>query len=708
MGSAGDEEGHPAPVTRVEVSVVVVSYNTRDLLRRLLVTVAESGTSRPYEILVVDNASVDGSAEMLTREHPDVRLIANDENVGYSRAVNQAIRAATGRYVLILNPDIEVLPGAIDALARHLEENPKTGIAGGKLLNPDGTLQYSCRTFYTLTTLLHRRTPLGRVFPNSRTVRDHLMMDWDHDTVREVDWMLGACLMVRREAIVDVGLMDERFFMYFEDVDWCYRMKQHEWKVEYVPHSRMLHMHRRESARGGGLANTRLLAHLGSMFRFFDKWNTMLYRLRKNRDLLMGGLLLVGDVIAVNVAFLFAFGLRSVLSTVLQRPVFSLSAYGDFVLLMNGVVLFVNFLLGLYLRPTTRDLLDDAFILAKGLAFSTLVLMASTFLTGSELHSRFMVAVFLPLAFGLMLAGRSALGTVARTLRRSRFDLVRTLVVGERRAAGELAEALEKRPALGHEVVATLPDRPDDAERRFRLFWESDGIREIIRRHRVSEVLLVRPTFSDRELVRFVLLCRREGVRIRLISGAADFLSGHVARVSVLGRPAVDLGWVPGRPLVRILRRAFDLVVAGVVLMFLGPKTAWRARRPVDPEESHEKIHGLGGKVFWRRIDPASGAVSLADTLGHVLRGELALVGPRPLSPETVAERDELRTLFDLVRPGATGPWRLNADENLTLQEEVSLSVSYLQYQSPLEDLKIVLRTLALTRPHPDSRRSDT
>ncbi|HMB69017.1 MAG TPA: glycosyltransferase, partial [bacterium] len=459
LGQDGGEHGRPSALTRPEVSIAIVSYNTSDLLRRCLATISESGTSRPYEVIVVDNASSDGSPQMVEREFPQARVLANGENCGYSRAVNQAIREARGRYVLVLNPDIEVIPGAIDVLAAHLDAHSETGIAGGKLLNPDGTLQYSCRTFYTFSTLLHRRTPVGKLFPNSRVVRDHLMMDWDHESEREVDWMLGACLMVRTDAIRDVGLMDERFFMYFEDVDWCYRMKQHGWKVVYVPAARMRHLHRRESAHGGPL-NARLLAHLNSMFRFFDKWNTLLFRLRRHRNLVLGGLLLGADLIAVNAAFLVAFGLRAMLGSVLQRPVFPLSAYEPFIVLLTLVVVAVNALLGLYARRVGRDSWDDAVDLGKGLVLSALVLMASTFLTGSELHSRFMVGVFVPLSFASMLAGRAALNAASRSMRRGRFDLTRVVVVGEREAARSVAAGLEARPELGYEVVAALPDRP--------------------------------------------------------------------------------------------------------------------------------------------------------------------------------------------------------------------------------------------------------
>ncbi|HMB68637.1 MAG TPA: sugar transferase, partial [bacterium] len=548
----------------------------------------------------------------------------------------------------------------------------------------------------------HRRTPVGRLFPKSRVVRDHLMMDWDHDTPREVDWMLGACLMVRREAITDVGLMDERFFMYFEDVDWCYRMKQHGWRVVYVPDARMKHVHRRESATGGGLLNRRLLAHLGSMFRFFDKWNTLLYRARKHRDVIVGGLLLGGDLVAVSAAFLVAFAVRSALSTVLQRPVFPLAAYQSFLLLAVGVVLMVNALMGLYRRATARNRLDDAFDLAKGLAIAAVVLMASTFLTRSELHSRLMVALFVPLSFGAMLLGRASLAALSGLLRSSRLGLVPVVVVGERDAARRFAGRLEERVDLGYEVVATLADQPGGEERRFREFWDAEGIREVIERHRVSEVLLVNPTLSDAELARLVLLCRRDGVRLRLVSGAATFLPARLDQMDLLGRPTVELSALAGRAFTQWLRRVQDLLLALAGLALLGPGAWWRAAQRPSRAEPHEVLQGWRGATFRRRTGDG-GRARLARTLGHVARGELALVGPRPRPPEEVASVEELRLLFDLARPGATGPWRLHERDGLDREQQVSLSLSYLQNQTPLEDLKIALRTLTPGKTTPRS-----
>jgi hypothetical protein len=213
----------------------------------------------------------------------------------------------------------------------------------------------------------------------------------------------------------------------------------------------------------------------------------------------------------------------------------------------------------------------------------------------------------------------------------------------------------------------------------------------------VGEVLLVRPTLSDREIGRLVLLCRRDGIRVRLVSGAADFLPGSLHVADLLGRPVADLGPAVGPGSRRALQRAGDVLLAGLALVFLGPFGWVRAFRVVPEGPAHETIYGLGGRLF-RRRSPVQGRYRLAETLGHVLRGDLALVGPRPLPPAEVAAREELRVLFDLVRPGATGAWRLHAHEGLGPEEELSLALSAVQNQSPLEDLKIVLRTLALPR----------
>ena len=228
--------------SRMDLSVVIVAYKSRDALLECLAALEAGGGPGGREAVVVDNAPGDGSAEALAASFPAARHIANAENVGYARAVNQGIAATTGRYVLVMNPDCVVRPGAVAELAAHLDRHPRCAVVGPRILNPDGTLEYSARAFPDhLTFLFNRYSLLTRWFPGNPWSRRYLMTDWDHASVRDVDWLSGACMLVRREAIERVGAMDETFFMFNEDVDWCRRMKLGGWTVTYVPAATVVH-----------------------------------------------------------------------------------------------------------------------------------------------------------------------------------------------------------------------------------------------------------------------------------------------------------------------------------------------------------------------------------------------------------------------------------------------------------------------------------
>ena len=227
----------------MELATVVVHYRSLDNLPRCLKAVADASRGIASEIVVVDNASGDQVAEWLAREFPSVRLIENRENLGYAKAVNQGIAATRGEFVLVLNPDCFMEPDGIQALVRHARTRPRLGIAGPQLLTAEGSIEYSARAFPdALSFLFKRYSLLTRWFPGNRFSRRYLLTDWDHATVRDVDWLSGACMLVRRAAIEAVGPMDEGFFMFNEDVDWCRRMGLGGWSVTYVPQARALHM----------------------------------------------------------------------------------------------------------------------------------------------------------------------------------------------------------------------------------------------------------------------------------------------------------------------------------------------------------------------------------------------------------------------------------------------------------------------------------
>ncbi len=224
------------------LDVIIVNWNTQAYLERCLAALFADRHTAEMVVWVVDNGSSDGSTEMVRRQFPEVRLIANRENAGFVKANNQVYGVSTGEYLLLLNSDAFVQPGCIQMLLDVMEQFPGTGAAGARLLNEDGSLQRSCYSFPTLATELWQTLWLDRLFPRSRVFGKYRMTYWAMDDYRVVDVVMGACMLVRRSALEGESLFDERFFMYSEEVDLCYRLHKKGWAVRYVPDARAVHI----------------------------------------------------------------------------------------------------------------------------------------------------------------------------------------------------------------------------------------------------------------------------------------------------------------------------------------------------------------------------------------------------------------------------------------------------------------------------------
>ncbi|MBI3943281.1 MAG: glycosyltransferase family 2 protein [Chloroflexi bacterium] len=261
----------------MDLSIVIVNYNTRDQLRNALVSLYASQTTYRWEILVVDNASGDGSAEMVRETYPQVRLLPLAENLGFTGGNNTALRllgfrdeprkatlmpvaqdaepgaappiSGPPRYVLLLNPDTEVPPGALDHLIGWMDDRPDVGVVGPKLVLQSGSLDLACRrSFPTPEISFYRLFGLSKIFPKSRRFGKYNLTYLDPDEETEVDSVVGAFMFIRRAALEAAGILDEHFFMYGEDLDLCYRIKQLGWKIVYHPQVQVLHL-KRESSR---------------------------------------------------------------------------------------------------------------------------------------------------------------------------------------------------------------------------------------------------------------------------------------------------------------------------------------------------------------------------------------------------------------------------------------------------------------------------
>ena len=252
----------------MKLSIIIVSWNVKDDLLRCLSSLEENPLSVPFEQIVVDNNSSDGTLDAVEQKYPEVITIANRQNRGFAAANNQGIKASSGQYILLLNPDTIVHPGTLDILVRFLDNNPDVGVCGAKLLYADGSVQASVRRFPSFRAVLYRHTVfrLLRIF--RADYRRWSMKDFDYDRQADVDQVMGAAMIIRRSVIDQLGYMDESFFMYYEEVDLCYRIKQAGWRIVFLPDAVITHLSGRSAKQ---IRLERRLMMLKSMMVFFRK-----------------------------------------------------------------------------------------------------------------------------------------------------------------------------------------------------------------------------------------------------------------------------------------------------------------------------------------------------------------------------------------------------------------------------------------------------
>ena len=282
-----------------DLGIVILNWNTRELLRRCLETVLASAGDFSFDVIVVDNASSDGSPDMVRDDFPQVQLIASEINGGYPYGNNLGLRALgfrdgggadddAPRYALLLNPDTEVPPDALYQMVRYMDANPDVGVAGPRLVLPDGSLDLACRrSFPTPTVAFYRFSGLAKLFPNSPRFARYNMTFANPDAEIEVDSVVGAYMQVRGAAIAQVGLLDETFFMYGEDLDWAYRIKQAGWRVMYNPAVTVEHVKRAASRK----SQRAQMEFYRAMLIFYRK------HYRRETPLLVHSLILLGILV---------------------------------------------------------------------------------------------------------------------------------------------------------------------------------------------------------------------------------------------------------------------------------------------------------------------------------------------------------------------------------------------------------------------------
>ncbi len=684
----------------MRVSVIIVTYNSANVIRACLASLAAEVQAGVLEVIVVDNASADGTPGLVRTEFPWARVMAGNDNLGYSKGVNVGIREARARYLFILNPDTVVKRGAVAKLVEFMDQNPRAGIAGPKLVFQDGSVQPSCRRFYTVTVLVLRRTPLGKLLRNPKPLRDHLMLDFDHASTREVDWLLGAAMFVRREAVDSVGMMDERFFLYFEDVDWCYRMKQRGLSVYYVADAVVEHGYQRASAQT--VLNRSFVAHVASLVRYYEKWGAVAYLVKRYREVAKVLLFLILDLIAFNAAFFSAYYLRVLLADIFTNPIFGVSAYERFIVFENLLFVFTFAAVGLYrIRRETKPV-DELFDIGRAIVLASVLLMTSTYLSQIRTYSRMVVAFLVPFAIVYTWLGRWLVRRAHRRLLALKVDLKRACVVGPKERAKDVELKLTQDDSMGIDVVGVIDTAGQSDEILTGTLGPLENLERIVDRYRIQQIVVLPGALNDEQLADVLVLARRRIVDVAVMTDYAGLVFQHARVGDLQGRPVILYPRDARYLVARFAKRALDVVTGAAFAVVSAPFYVLyslyafsKGRKPfVVGERLGARSESIAVPVAGD--GPSDGPSDFVNLplFWLVVIGKMSIVGPYPLRAEDARYVGGVARFRYDMRPGITGAWRTGAS---TISRDVLLvqDAAYVQNWSLVNDAKILVATFA-------------
>ena len=687
-----------------ELSAIVVAYESGLDLRACLDSVRlEARRERiTAELLVVDNASRDGCADHL--EDDGVIVLRNPSNRGFGAAVNQGFRHARGRRVLLLNPDARLTEGSLRPLLAELDRDPSVAIAAPTLRLPDGGLQDSPRRFYDLPAVLAQRTDWVRTAGGKRARARHVMEELDRGSPVDVDWVTGAAMMLDRDAMAAAGPFDERYFVYFEDVDLCRRLAASGRKVRFVPDAVVDHAFQRASRRHVPW-NPLLWQHIRSGLLYASRWSAAWWSGRWWRAGLSRALRAAGRAAILGGV---AVGLAQVAEVAIVTPLVAVAAcLGMFALPTR-----VPPVVGRAPRPSlVRSVAGLAVAGLASVGLGALLGLAPP--AGLALAA---IGIWAAVASVALEVGGRLTAALATWLRGKGLFHRAVLVAGPAPDALAVVEALRETPSDGLEVLGFVP--LDPLERggptpRLRA-WEhvvaaADDLR-------ADAVLLTGPPEALARMAGGVVALREAGVSAAFVLSGASELLQEDAAPTLAGMPVMMLG---AGPEARALSAAKLLVERGValgLLVVLSPLLSILAVLSAAAFRAAPMVRvarvGLAGQAFgmWRlRSGPGApgdegggrpGDVLRAlhldelPQLANVLAGEMSVVGPRPVTEQVYEQLEGWQRARCAVRPGITGMWQLDRLRRWRLGQMITSDLLYLLRWSPGLDVRIVARTL--------------
>ena len=652
----------------VDLSIIIVNYNVKEFLQNLISSIYKAGQKIKYEIIIVDNASDDGSIEFLHEKFPDIKLIVNKKNLGFSKANNIGLSIAKGKYILLLNPDTIVQEDTFERMIGFFEQTPDAGMAGCKILNPDGTLQLACRrSFPGPWTSFCKVTGLSNLFPNNKLFARYNLTYLDENQTYEVDAISGSFMMIKRETYEKVGNLDEQFFMYGEDLDLCYRVQQNGYKVYYVHETQIIH-YKGESTKRSNLDETKL---------FYDAMHLFVKKHLSSFPI-------------VELILRSAIGFRKLFAFLAKRRVGIFTAFSDFIFfnlclflaekIYMGMTDWIGFLpkdyLVIYSIPAliqvsvaylTGGYKKDSLSLLKSIAatfISFLVITSLTFFFKQYAYSRavviiaFFMFVFLASIFRIILKLIFRIGVQLNGVLNKR-----TVVIGTTDEAVQLALKLKKRKTDIHSFLGLVANKNSDIGKsinEFMVIGSIQNIDKVLAEKKINEVIFPSKEISYSDMMSIVSKNQTNGIDYKIVGSGMDFVVGKSAISMLDDIPLVEVQYNILNPSIRIIKKLFDYVLGFLVLFLVYPFIYFSTKLSSNKTEFRSAILKVPS----------------------VISGKISFVGPKEIT-------DEQRTYYG--KPGLTGLWYVEECDESEIEK---LDFYYAKNQNIWLDLEILGRTL--------------
>ena len=682
--------------------MIVVNYNVREFLRQSLLSLRKAVAPLAAEIFVVDNASDDGSVEMIRREFPGVQLIVNRENAGFARANNQALRQASGRFVVLLNPDTVVPEDTFTAIRAFFDKHPETGMVGCKVLNPDGTLQLACRrSFPTPWVAFTRLSGVSQLFPKSRWFGRYNLTYLPENETAEVEAISGSFMAVRAQALRQVGLLDERFFLYGEDLDWCFRMRAAGWKIHYFPGTQIIHF-KGESAKQSDLDNLRLFYQAMGQFvrkhfrpRLFWLFYWLLHLAIWFRAAIAFAQSLSRKLAApmTDLAFMQLSMMIAVWFRFERAEVFSRFLIVDTVYSLIWLICLALF--GCYRRST--------FSAHQAFVATTMGFFINASLTYFFKQYAFSRAVVL-IAGGmnmLLLCGWRLAAKMLHHLGAGPFKRLplsgpwvdrRTVIVGDFSADGALVEKLKMKIDGGFDLAGLISPEANEIGKFYHglpVLTNLDRLDEWLKGNRIQQVIFSTQRIPFGRILEVMSRQREQSLSFKLAPSHLDVIIGKSGIDQVTEVPLLEIENRLLRFWPAVGKRLFDIILAGFFAIIFAPffLIAWLL--PGKLQARAVLTHHREAIRLWQLS--RGGRLAKWPWLLAILAGKLSWVGVAIPPVEATLQSPEIDLPFGLadlakINPASRG--------RLSDEEKNKLYLYYVTHYSPLLDLEILFRTL--------------